>query len=59
MKEMQKAIAGYKEELEHVRKVESTFKQFEDYQKLIIDFNDLHDHYKVSKLAQERLRTEL
>ena len=56
---MQKAIAGYKEELEHVRKVESTFKQFEDYQKLIIDFNDLHDHYKVSKLAQERLRAEL
>lgn len=59
IREMKKQLVCYKEELESVKKIDESYQQFESYQKLITDFNSLYDHYKVSKLANERLRTEL
>jgi hypothetical protein len=59
IREMKKQLLCYKEELESVKKIDESYQQFESYQKLITDFNSLYDHYKVSKLTNERLRTEL
>lgn len=56
---MKKQLACYKEELDQVKKMDDNYTQFENYQKLITDFNSLYDHYKVSKLANRRMRSEL
>lgn len=57
--EMKKSIKCYKEELESIKKVDEQYKQFESYQKLVTDYNNLYDHYKVKKLANLRLKDEL
>ena len=31
----------------------------ENYQKLVNDFNSLHDHYKVAKQLNKKLKSEL
>lgn len=56
---MKKQLQCYKEELEQVKKVNEVYAEFENYQKLVTDFNQLHDHYKVSKLQNKKLRSEL
>jgi hypothetical protein len=56
---MKKSIKCYKEELESIKKVDEQYKQFESYQKLVTDYNNLYDHYKVKKLTNLRLKDEL
>lgn len=48
MSEMKKQLACYKEEIENMKKMEEHL-TVESYQKLVNDFNQLYDHYKMHK----------
>jgi hypothetical protein len=56
---MKKQLQCYKDELETVKKIDESYVQFENYNKLINDFNSLYDHYKSQKATNKKLRTEL
>ena len=56
---MKKQLQCYKDDLEQVKKVNEVYTEFENYQKLVVDFNSLFDHYKVSKMQNKKLRSEL
>ena len=46
--EMKKQLICYKDEIENMKKLESHL-TVENYQKLVNDFNQLYDHYKMHK----------
>lgn len=46
--EMKKQLTCYKEEIENMKKMEAHL-TVENYQKLVNDFNQLYDHYKMHK----------
>jgi len=48
----------YKEEIENMQKMEAHL-TVENYQKLVNDFNQLYDHYKMHKYMSKKLKTEL
>ena len=48
MQEMKKQLVCYKEEIENMKKMEAHL-TVENYQKLVNDFNQLYDHYKMHK----------
>jgi hypothetical protein len=56
---MKKQLQCYKDELETVKKIDESYVQFENYNKLITDFNSLYDHYKSQKATNKKLRSEL
>ena len=48
IQEMKKQLQCYKEEIENMKKMEAHL-TVENYQKLVNDFNQLYDHYKMHK----------
>jgi len=48
----------YKEEIENMQKMEAHL-TVENYQKLVNDFNQLYDHYKMHKSQCKKLKLEL
>lgn len=58
MKEMKKQLEAYKKEIEQIKKMEE-YLSLENYQKLVTEFNQLYDHYKVAKKANKRITLEL
>lgn len=58
MSEMKKQLACYKEEIENMKKMEEHL-TVESYQKLVNDFNQLYDHYKMHKQMSKKLKAEL
>ena len=57
MSEMKKQLQCYKEEIENMKKMEAHL-TVENYQKLVDDFNQLYDHYKMHKQMSKKLKTE-
>jgi len=55
---MKKQLACYKEEIENMKKMEEHL-TVESYQKLVNDFNQLYDHYKMHKQMSKKLKAEL
>ena len=55
---MKKQLIAYKEEIESMKKME-THLTVENYQKLVNDFNQLYDHYKLHKTTSKKLKQEL
>ena len=58
MQEMKKQLTCYKEEIENMKKMEAHL-TVENYQKLVNDFNQLYDHYKMHKQMSKKLKVEL
>ena len=58
MAEMKKQLGCYKEEIENMKKMEAQL-TVESYQKLVNDFNQLYDHYKLHKTQAKKLKAEL
>ena len=58
MQEMKKQLVCYKEEIENMKKMEAHL-TVENYQKLVNDFNQLYDHYKMHKVMSKKLKSEL
>jgi uncharacterized membrane-anchored protein YhcB (DUF1043 family) len=58
MQEMKKQLSCYKEEIENMKKMEEQL-TVESYQKLVNDFNQLYDHYRMHKVMSKRLKVEL
>ena len=58
MQEMKKQLACYKDEIESMKKMEEHL-TVENYQKLVNDFNQLYDHYKMHKQMSKKLKGEL
>lgn len=58
-KELKKTCTAYKEEITQFKESDEAYQELENYQKLITDFNNLYDHYQVSKQMNKRLRYEL
>lgn len=58
MDEMKKQLGCYKEEIENMKKMEEQL-TVESYQKLVNDFNQLYDHYKMHKVMSKKLKVEL
>ena len=56
--EMKKQMGCYKEEIENMQKMEAHL-TVENYQKLVNDFNQLYDHYKMHKHMSKKLKIEL
>ena len=56
--EMKKQLTCYKEEIENMKKMEAHL-TVENYQKLVNDFNQLYDHYKMHKQMAKKLKVEL
>lgn len=56
--EMKKQMSCYKEEIENMQKMEAHL-TVENYQKLVNDFNQLYDHYKMHKYMSKKLKVEL
>lgn len=56
--EMKKQLSCYKEEIENMQKMEAHMTT-ENYQKLVNDFNQLYDHYKLHKVTSKKLKAEL
>lgn len=56
--EMKKQLICYKDEIENMKKLESHL-TVENYQKLVNDFNQLYDHYKMHKQTAKKLKVEL
>ena len=55
---MKKQLTCYKEEIENMKKMEAHL-TVENYQKLVNDFNQLYDHYKMHKQMSKKLKVEL
>lgn len=55
---MKKQLGCYKEEIENMQKMEAHL-TVENYQKLVNDFNQLYDHYKMHKMTSKKLKVEL
>jgi|AACY02.7.fsa_nt_gi hypothetical protein len=55
---MKKQMGCYKEEIENMQKMEAHL-TVENYQKLVNDFNQLYDHYKMHKYMSKKLKIEL
>lgn len=55
---MKKQLTCYKEEIENMKKMEAHL-TVENYQKLVNDFNQLYDHYKMHKQMAKKLKVEL
>jgi pantothenate kinase len=55
---MKKSLGCYKEEIENMKKMEEQL-TVESYQKLVNDFNQLYDHYKMHKVMAKKLKMEL
>lgn len=55
---MKKQLSCYKEEIENMQKMEAHMTA-ENYQKLVNDFNQLYDHYKLHKVTSKKLKAEL
>ena len=53
--EMKKQLISYKEEIDNMKKMENHL-TVENYQKLVNDFNQLYDHYKLHKTTSKRLK---
>ena len=58
LSEMKKQLTCYKEEIENMKKMEAHL-TVENYQKLVNDFNQLYDHYKMHKQMSKKLKVEL
>jgi len=58
MQEMKKQLTCYKDEIENMKKMEAHL-TVENYQKLVNDFNQLYDHYKMHKQMSKKLKVEL
>lgn len=58
LQEMKKQMGCYKEEIDNMQKMESHMTA-ENYQKLVNDFNQLYDHYKLHKVTAKKLKAEL
>ena len=55
---MKKQMGCYKDEIDNMQKMESHMTA-ENYQKLVNDFNQLYDHYKLHKVTCKKLKAEL
>ena len=58
MKEMRKQIAGQKDEIQNIKKMEQ-YLSMENYQKLINEFNQLYEHSKGMKQINKKIKNEL
>lgn len=58
LSEMKKQMGCYKDEIDNMQKME-THMTAENYQKLVNDFNQLYDHYKLHKVTAKKLKAEL
>jgi predicted oxidoreductase len=58
MKELRKQIAVYKNEVQAFQKMDE-YVNAENYQKLVIEYNQLYAHYKGVKHINKKLRTEI